>query len=145
MGRATRNATRRIPWRHKQRRQRWTVPSMNQLSAHLVHHSKLDGRQHLLGEETKTFPFGPPSAAGEETKTFPFGPPSAAAAAATLVPLPCPLSTPPTLRSRNFQSPKPRDSTSPSPIPSSPNSRYSPKMARYSLDQALDSPFSRKP
>merc|ERR1712216_970724 len=130
MGRATRNATRRIPWRHKQRRQRWTVPSMNQLSAHLVHHSKLDGRQHLLGEETKTFPFGPPSAA---------------AAAATLVPLPCPLSTPPTLRSRNFQSPKPRDSTSPSPIPSSPNSRYSPKMARYSLDQALDSPFSRKP
>ena len=54
-------------------------------------------------------------------------------------------STPPTLRSRNFQSPKPRDSTSPSPIPSSPNSPYSPKMARYSLDRALDSPFSRKP
>merc|ERR1712216_177747 len=130
MGRATRNATRRIPWRHKQRLQRWTVPSMNQLSAHLVHHSKLDGRQHLLGEETKTFPFGPPSAA---------------AAAATLVPLPRSPSTPPTLRSRNFQSPKPRDSTSPSPIPSSPNSRYSPKMARYSLDRALDSPFSRKP
>ena len=85
------------------------------------------------------------TSAREETKTFPFGPPSAAAAAATLVPLPRPPLLHPTLRSRNFQSPKPRDSTSPSPIPSSPNSPYSPKMARYSLDRALDSPFSRKP